>query len=75
MRNPATYDCECNNACTIDKYPEINKCSCKKCLFGYLTCKKTNCLIHTVSSVILCLKIRLGSLVSLQSDIAFHFSQ
>ena len=36
MRNPATYDCECNKACTSDKYPEINKCSCEKCLFGKL---------------------------------------
>ena len=30
MQNPSTWDCECNKACKIDKYLNIQNCSCEK---------------------------------------------
>ena len=27
--NPSMCDCECNKACEIDKYLDINNCSCE----------------------------------------------
>ena len=30
MWNPSTSDCECNKACTIDKYLDSKNCSCEE---------------------------------------------
>ena len=29
MRNPSTYDCECNKACKIDEYLDVENCACE----------------------------------------------
>ena len=34
--NPSTCDCECNKACNINDYLDINNCSCEKRLIGKL---------------------------------------
>ena len=41
MQNPSTFDCECDKACKIDKYLDIQNSSCKKCPFCKLviTCE------------------------------------
>ena len=36
MQNPSTYDFECNKACKIDEYIDIENCSCEKRLFNKL---------------------------------------
>ena len=64
MWNSNTHDCECNKTCKIDEYLDIKNYSCKKCLIGKLetllndkkgACAKSNCFIHTISLVIICL--------------------
>ena len=36
MWNSSTCDCECNKACIIDDFLDIQNCSCEKCLIGKL---------------------------------------
>ena len=36
MWNPSTSDCECNKACTIDKYLDSKNCSCEERQIGKL---------------------------------------
>ena len=36
MWNPSTSDCECNKACTIDKYLDSKNCSCEERQVGKL---------------------------------------
>ena len=69
MWNHSSCDYECNKACKIDEYFDIKKCSCEKRLIGRLvlecqdeilnttktSCKKNNCLMHTISLLFICL--------------------
>ena len=34
MCNPSTCDCECNQACKIEKYLDTKNCSCEKLVIG-----------------------------------------
>ena len=77
MWNSSTCDCECNKACIIDDFLDIQNCSCEKCLIGKLVLAcggeilyitetsladknnginmwKNNCLINTISIIIMC---------------------
>ena len=68
MWNPSTCDCECKEACRIDKYLDIKNCSFEKHVFNILVLSyedevlnttetsvndKSNCLIHAISLVII----------------------
>ena len=63
MRNLSTCHCECNKACKTHVHLDIKNCSCEKRLIGKLallsdkkvSCAKSNCLIHTIYLVIICL--------------------
>ena len=78
MWNPSTCNCECNKACKIDKYLDIENYSSEKGLISKLVlecedeilnatenslddkkkhAKNSNCLIHTISLVIIWLVI------------------
>ena len=50
MGNPSTGDCECNKACKINAYLDIQKCLCKKHLFGKLVLKCEDAILNTTES-------------------------
>ena len=50
MCNASTCDCECNKACKIDKYLDIQNCSCEKCLIGKLVLKCEDKILNTTET-------------------------
>ena len=72
LQIPSTRDSECNRACKNDDYLDIKICLWKKRQFdkliltcedemlnktAILTFEKSNCLIHIISLVIICLSL------------------
>ena len=58
MQNTSTCDCKWNEAYkteTWHKHFDIKNYSCKKGLFdkGVLACEKSNCLIHTITLLVI----------------------
>ena len=48
--NPSMCDCQCNKACRIDKYLDIENCSWKKHLFGKLVLAYEDEILNTTET-------------------------
>ena len=52
MRNPSTCNCECNKACKIDKYLDVEICSTKKRLIGKLVLEYEDEMFNTTETLL-----------------------
>ena len=58
MWNPSTSDCECNKACTIDKYLDSKNCSCEERQIGKLVLECKDEMLKTPETLLNDKKIR-----------------
>ena len=50
MRNPNTFDCECDKACKIDEYLDIKTCSRKKRLIDKLVLECEDKMLNAIET-------------------------